>query len=172
MCQELLWVARPAAPERFPPPSVSCAAPPPSPLAVVPAALSTLVRRQNLCQPVAFFLRAVLSRGCSAQAAWPGATSLRQEVTGDTPSWWAGGGGSGPPAAATPVAGATNVAPPLVGSRSRRDDIAAFDWDEVRRARQLGFVAQPPDRVYSRDSTNQTHVGVPGIAKIKMTTYV
>jgi hypothetical protein len=30
----------------------------------------------------------------------------------------------------------------------------------------LGFFAQPPDRVYSRDSTNQTHVGVPWIAKL------
>ena len=36
----------------------------------------------------------------------------------------------------------------------------------------LGFFAQSPDRVYSRDSTNQTHVGVPWIAKIKMTTCV
>src|SRR5262245_26273463 len=37
-----------------------------------PAALSPLARRQNPCQPVAFFLRDVFSRGCSAHAAWPG----------------------------------------------------------------------------------------------------
>jgi hypothetical protein len=35
----------------------------------------------------------------------------------------------------------------------------------------MGFFAQPPDRVYSRDSTNRTHVEVPLVAKIKMTTY-
>jgi hypothetical protein len=44
----------------------------------------------------------------------------------------------------------------------------------LKEAKQLlttmGFFAQPPDRVYSRDSTNKTHVGVPLVAKIKMTT--
>jgi hypothetical protein len=40
---------------------------------------------------------------------------LRQEATAATPSWWTGCGRLGPPAAATPVAGATNVAPHLVG---------------------------------------------------------
>jgi len=95
MCQELLWVSRPAAQRGSHPPAFPAPLLPPSPLAIVPAALSTLDRRQNLCQPVAFFLRAVLSRGCSGEAAWSSATPLRQEVTGDTPSWWAGGGGSG-----------------------------------------------------------------------------
>jgi integrase/recombinase XerD len=33
-----------------------------------------------------------------------------------------------------------------------------------------GFFAQPPDRVYSRDSRNTTHVEVPVAVKIKMTT--
>ena len=43
---------------------------------------------------------------------------LRQKVTGDMPSGWAGCGRSGPQADATPVAGATNVAPPTKPSRS------------------------------------------------------
>jgi hypothetical protein len=44
-----------------------------------------------------------------------GLLPLRQQVTGDTPLGAAGRDRPGPQAAATPVAGATNVAPRLVG---------------------------------------------------------
>ena len=66
-----------------------------------------------------------------------------------------------------PSAGALLESRPEPGHEARRG--AAVRLAEVS---MLGFFAQPPDRVYSRDSTNQTHVGVPWIAKIKMTTCV
>jgi hypothetical protein len=34
----------------------------------------------------------------------------------------------------------------------------------------MGFYAQPPNRVYSRNAPNTTHVEVPVMAKITMTT--
>jgi len=43
---------------------------------------------------------------------------LRRKTTGDTSLWWAEQGIPGEACAATPVAGATNVAPPR-GRRSR-----------------------------------------------------
>jgi hypothetical protein len=45
-----------------------------------------------------------------------------------------------------------------------------FDLVRHRDLTILGFFAQPSDRVYSRGSTNKTHVEVPLTAKIKMIT--
>src|SRR5262249_30711707 len=113
MCQELLCVSRQAAPERYPAPSVPCAAPPSSPLAVVPRRCHHSQEGKTYASQSRFFCGMFFQEVVAPTRHGPAFRSLRQKVTGDTPSLWVGCSRLGPPAATTPVAGATNVAPPL-----------------------------------------------------------
>ena len=82
----------------------------------LPWAVCTLGEGKTDASRQSFFF-GIFSQGIAAPTRHgQGLLPLRQQVTGDMPLGAAGRGSPGPQAAATPVAGATNVAPRLVGS--------------------------------------------------------